>query len=72
MPRSHHPLFWLAMARAGIGFAVAPGPGVLVWYRKRSARYWPMTHGKVEHGRTSDGDGWKSNLSWSYNVGGEF
>jgi hypothetical protein len=33
MPRSHDPLFWLAMARDGIGFAVAAGTGVLVWYR---------------------------------------
>ena len=49
MPRSHDPLFWLAMARDGIGFAVAAGTGVLVWYRKRCARHWPI-YGKLEYG----------------------
>jgi hypothetical protein len=63
---------WLAIARDGIGFAVAAWTSVLVWYRKQSARYWPMTYGKVEYGMTSDVAGWKSNLSYSLNVGGEF
>jgi hypothetical protein len=31
-----------------------------------------MTEGKVEYGMTSDVDGWKSNLSYSYSVSGEF
>ena len=60
MPRSHDPLFWLAVACDGIGFAVAAGTGARVWYRKRSARYWPMNYGKVEYGMTCDVDGWKS------------
>lgn len=72
MPRSRDPLFWLAVARDGIAFAFAAGTAALVWYRKRSSRYWPLTYGRIEYGLTSDEGGWKTNLMYSYNVGSEF
>jgi hypothetical protein len=72
MPRSRDPLFWLSMARDVIVFALAAGTGILAWYRKRGARYWPMTYGKVEYGLTGDLDGWKTSLMYSYSVQGEF
>ncbi|MCU1304826.1 MAG: hypothetical protein JWQ87_5110 [Candidatus Sulfotelmatobacter sp.] len=72
MPRRSDFLSWLYLARDLIAFVISAATGLLIWYRTRSARYWPMTYGKVEYGMTSDVDGWKSNLSYSYNVSGEF
>jgi hypothetical protein len=72
MPRRPDFLSWLSLARDLIAFAISAATGLLIWYRKRSARYWPMTYGKVEYGMTSDVDGWKSDLSYSYNVSGDF
>ncbi len=72
MPRSRDPLFWVNTAFHLIAFAVAAGTGILVWYRRRGARYWPMTYGKVEYGMTTDVEGWKTNLMYSYSVQGEF
>jgi hypothetical protein len=72
MPRSDAPLFWAAVARDVIPFVIATGTGIFVWYRKRGARHWPISHGRVEFGMTSDEGGWKSNLSYSYSVEGQF
>jgi len=72
MLKSHDPLFWFAMARDAIAFAIAAGTGIFVWYRTRGARYWPTTYGKVEYGMTSDNEGWRTNLMYSYAVNSEF
>jgi hypothetical protein len=66
MPRTHDPLFWLVMARDGIGFAVAAGRRCRL-VPETNARDWPMTYAKVEYAMTGDvGGGWKSNLLHSY------
>jgi hypothetical protein len=72
MPRSPDFPFWLNMARDAVAFAIASSTGIFVWLRKRSARYWPMTYGTVEYGMTSDVDGWRTTLMYSYAVDGEF
>jgi hypothetical protein len=72
MPTTHDPLFWFAAARDSLAFAATAGTGILVWYRTRGSRYWPMTHGKIEYAMTSDINGWKSNFVYSYKVGTDF
>jgi hypothetical protein len=72
MVRNHDPLSWIAWARDAVGFAITAGTGAVAWYRKRGARHWPITFGKVEYAMTSDEQGWKTNLSYSYNVDGAF
>src|SRR5437016_5079136 len=72
MPRNHDLVFWAVIARDVAGFAIAAGTGIFLWYRTRGARHWPITHGRVEFGMTSDEGGWKSNLSYSYSVGSDF
>jgi len=60
------------MAHGLMAFGISAGTAVLVWYRKRSARFWPITYGRVEYGLTSDEGGWKTNLMYSYAVGSAF
>jgi|SRR5579872_1042729 len=72
MTSNHDPLFWFVAAKDSLAFAVTAGTGIFVWYRTRGSRYWPMTYGKIEYAMTSDTNGWKSNLVYSYKVGNDF
>jgi hypothetical protein len=69
MTISRDPLPWIALARDAVGFAIAAGTGIVVWLRKRSARYWPITFGKVE---SASSIGCLTDVSYSYSVGTEF
>jgi hypothetical protein len=65
MSISRDPFPWIALARDAIGFAIAAGTGIAVWLRKRSARYWPITFGKVE---SASSFGCLTDVSYSYSV----
>ena len=45
---------------------------VVFWYKRRGSLHWPSVYGTVEYGLTSDQDGWRTNLVYSYSVKGEF
>ena len=51
---------------------VSIGTATVFWYRRRGARHWPVTDGTVEYGLSSDVDGWRTNLVYSYSVNGDF
>ena len=53
------------------GLLVTVTSAIIFCYRCRGSGHWPMIHGTVEYGMTSDTDGWKTNLD-SYAVDGEF
>jgi len=42
------------------------------WYKTRGSHHWPSTPGTVEYGLSSDLDGWRANLVYSYSVNREF
>lgn len=70
---SRDPLGWMAVARDLIAFVIAAGTGVAVWYRRRSARFWPIAYGKVEHASALENGGtWLADISYSYTVSNEF
>jgi len=67
------PFVWMRLALDGTAFAIVAGTGVVVWARKRSARYWPLTRGKVEYASTREYNGtWWTEVSYSYQVADEF
>jgi hypothetical protein len=73
MTMRHNPILWATMARDAVGFAIAASTGVIVWLRKRSARYWPITFGNVESASTfQDNSLWRTDVAYSYIVGNEF
>lgn len=65
MTISRDPLPWIALARDAVGFAIAAGTAIGVWLRKRSARYWPITFGRVE---STNVTGCLTDVSYSYSV----
>ena len=70
---SRDPLTWLALAKGAVAFAIAAGTAIALWLRRRSARYWPMTHGKVEYASSFENSGsWLTDVSYSYRVGSDF
>jgi len=70
---NHDPIFWAGLARDAVAFAIATGTGLLVWLRKRSARHWPFTVGKVESASNfQDGPVWRTDIAYSYSIGNEF
>jgi hypothetical protein len=70
---SRDPFIWIALGRDAIAFAVAAGTAILLWLRKRSARYWPMTQGRVEHASSFENSGsWLTDVSYSYRVENDF
>src|SRR5579862_4154977 len=71
--KSHDPLTWMVLGRDAIAFAIAAGTAIALWLRKRSARYWPMTQGKVEHASSFENSGsWLTDVSYSYRVENDF
>ena len=72
MPKSLDPLSWFSIARDAMAFAIAAGAGIVAWHRRSSARHWPMVNGRVEYGMTSDIDGWRISLVYSYTVSGSY
>ncbi len=66
-------MVWVGLARDVAAFAIASGAGIALWLRKRSARYWPMTHGRVEQASSFENTGtWLTDISYSYCVADEF
>jgi len=73
MHHSQDPIQWFNLARELVGFAIASGTGILLWYRKRSARFWPMVHGKVESASYFQNNTlWLTDISYSYQVADEY
>jgi hypothetical protein len=73
MTKSHDPFLWLPLARDAAGLAIAASTGIVVWLRKRSARYWPFTFGNVESlAHFKDSLGRRTDFTYSYSVGSEF
>ena len=70
--KNHDSIFWIAVVRDSVAGIIALGSALVLWLRLRGARHWPTTYGKVEYGMTSDVEGWKSNLVYSYSVSGEY
>ncbi len=67
------PARWTPLIREALALVLASGTGIAVWLRKRAAREWPTTHGKVEHASSYENDGtWLTDVSYSYSVAGEF
>jgi len=67
------PIWWAAMARDTVGFAIAATTGIIVWLRKRSSRYWPTTFGNVESASSfQDNSVWRTDVAYSYSIGNEF
>jgi hypothetical protein len=61
------------MGRDAIAFAIAAGTAIALWLRKRSARYWPVTHGKIEYASCFENSGsWLTDVSYSYRVEDDF
>lgn len=70
---SRDPFIWLTLGRDAIAFAVAAGTAIVLWLRKRRARYWPMTPGRVEHVSSFENSGsWLTDVSYSYRVENDF
>ena len=70
---SRDPLPWIGLARDLAAFAIAAGTGIAMWYRKRSARLWPLTYGKVEYTSSGENNGtWLTEITYSYSVANEF
>jgi Protein of unknown function (DUF3592) len=73
MTKSHDPVLWVVLARDAAGFAIAASTAIIVWFRKRSARYWPFTFGNVESlAHFKDNLGRRTDFTYSYSVGNEF
>jgi Protein of unknown function (DUF3592) len=69
----HDIIWWVAVARDVVAFAIAAGTGILLWLRKRSSRHWPITFGKVESASTyQDNFKWLTDVSYSYSVERDF
>jgi Protein of unknown function (DUF3592) len=67
------PIWWAAMARDAVGFAIAATTGIIVWLRKRSSRHWPVTFGNVESASSfQDTYLWRTDVAYSYSIGNEF
>jgi|SRR5580700_8941782 hypothetical protein len=67
------PIWWAAMARDAVGFAIAPTTGIIVWLRKRSSRHWPVPFGNVESASTfQDNSVWRRDVAYSYSIGNDF
>ena len=74
MSSSRDPLAWLSLARDLIAFGIAATTGVILWLRKRSARYWPIVCGRVEHASSFEKSPgvWLTDISYSYRVADDF
>jgi hypothetical protein len=69
----HDLLWWAAIARDAVAFAIAAGTGVVLWLRKRSSRHWPITFGKVESASSFENvSKWLTDVSYSYSVDRDF
>ncbi|MGB0040081.1 MAG: hypothetical protein WA800_13145 [Terriglobales bacterium] len=73
MTSSRDPLAWMGVAREVMAFALASGTAITVWYRKRSARFWPLAYEKVEYVSSGENNGtWLTDITYSYSVANEF
>jgi len=73
MHHSRDPIQWFALARELVAFAIASGTGIILWYRKRSARFWPIAYGKVESSSYFQNNAiWLTDISYSYQVADEY
>lgn len=72
MPRDPDSIVWLRWAIDVVALLATVTSAIIFWYRRWGSRHWPITHGTVEYGMTSDMDGWKTNLVYSYAVDAEF
>lgn len=73
MSISRDPLAWLSLGRDAIALGIAAATGIALWLRKRSARYWPTTYGRVEHASSFKESGvWLTDISYSYRVAEDF
>jgi Protein of unknown function (DUF3592) len=67
------PIWWAAMARDAVGFAIAATTGIIVWLRKRSSRHWPVTFRNVKSASTfQDNSVWRTDVAYSYSIGSDF
>jgi hypothetical protein len=73
MRLSHNPFHWAPLAWETLLVAISAGTAVTLWFRKRSARYWPVIHGRVESVSSVENNGtWLTDISYSYCVADEF
>ena len=69
----HDLVWWTAVARDAVAFAVAASTGIVLWLRKRISRHWPITFGKVESASSfEDNLKWLTDVSYSYSVERDF
>jgi hypothetical protein len=63
----------MGVARDVLAFILASGTAITMWYRKRSARFWPIAYGKVEYVSSGENNGtWLTDITYSYSVANEF
>jgi Protein of unknown function (DUF3592) len=73
MRLSHDPFHWAPQAWETLLLAISAGTAITVWLRKRSARYWPISQGRVEYASSFENSGtWLTDVSYSYRVADEF
>jgi hypothetical protein len=66
-------IWWLSIVRDAIGFAFAAATGIVVWFRRRSARHWPIAFGNVESVSSyQDNYLWRTDIAYSFRLGDEF
>jgi hypothetical protein len=66
---SGDPIWWVTLARDVVAFAITASAGILLWFRKRRSRHWPITFGKVESASTyQDNFKWLTDVSYSYSI----
>jgi len=66
------PLDWGHLTLSTLAILLSITSSVVFRYKRRGSHYWPSAPGTVEYGLTSDLDGWRTNLVYSYSVNGEF
>jgi hypothetical protein len=66
------PVDWGHLTLSTLAILLSITSSVVFRYKRRGSHYWPSAPGTVEYGLTSDLDGWRTNLVYSYSVNGEF
>jgi Protein of unknown function (DUF3592) len=70
---SRDPFHWAPLAWGTLLLAISTGTAIALWLRKRSARYWPISQGRVEYASSFENSGtWLTDISYSYRVADEF
>lgn len=66
------PVDWGHLTLDTLAILLSITSAVVFWYKRRGSHHWPSVYGTVEYGLTSDQDGWRANLVYSYSVNGNF